>query len=69
MMGRERDGAHVREFIVNVVAESRCVDDGERNADAVLLEFWDHLSAMSTPPVVLAHLPTLTGLILMPSSK
>lgn len=31
--------AHARELVVDVVAESRSVDNSKRNADAILLEF------------------------------
>lgn len=33
-----REGWHVREFVVDIVAEPGSVDDGQSNANAVLLK-------------------------------
>jgi hypothetical protein len=39
--GAEKGGLCSRRVIVNVVTESRSVDNGQGNADAVFLELWD----------------------------
>ena len=66
-----------RELVVDLVSKAGRVDDCERDAHAVFLKLCRHLLRVSkTPepndgPVRLCeaeHLPTLTGLILMPSS-
>lgn len=36
-----RVSPHSRKFVVDVVAETRCVDDGEGNTNTVLFEFYD----------------------------
>ena len=69
-MEQRRDVAesrHVRELVVDVVAEAGSVDDGKSDTDAILVELWC-ASAPCQRHELRLDLPTLTGLILMPSS-
>ena len=60
---------YVREFVVDVVTETGSVDDGQGNTNAVLLKLYVSLLAgVGWKEQVGVHVPTLTGLILMPSS-
>ena len=64
----QRRDSNLRELVVDILAETRGINNGESNAHAFLVQFFasiettDRFSNMRDSP-------TLTGLILMPSSR
>lgn len=68
--GLEKQVDDVRELVVDLVTETGSVDDGEGDANAVLVEFCRRKgSATHHSREWTRYVPTLTGLILIPSSK
>ena len=64
-----RKRRHVRKLIIDVVAKPRGVDNGKSNTYAILLEFyrfWFNREVYEKASWI--YLPTLTGLIRIPSS-
>jgi hypothetical protein len=64
-----RKRKHVRKLIIDIVAKPRCVDNGKGNTYAILLEFykfWFNREGYEKASRI--YLPTLTGLIRIPSS-
>ena len=58
-------------FVVDVISESRGVNDGERNSNTILLKLWKiHSDKILVDGLVLRfkNWPTLAGFILIPAS-
>lgn len=65
-----KEGEDVRKLVVNLVSETGSVDDGEGNANAILLELCECAASIRIfEGREREYAPTLTGLILIPSSK
>ena len=69
----DKDGGNIRKFIVNVVTKARGIDNGQGNANAIFFQLCRlkvEINKISGNPVINEDKgsPTLTGLILMPSS-
>ena len=71
-MSRHENGyrkrRHVRKLIIDIVTKPRGIDNGKSNTYAILLEFykfWFNREGYETSRI---YLPTLTGLIRIPSS-
>lgn len=63
-------------FVVNLITEARGVDDGQRDAGSFIIDFelycrWsDEVTWQgATTAFILRDVPTVTGLILIPSSR
>jgi len=66
---RYRRTRHVRKLIIDIVAKPRGIDNGKSNTYAILLEFyrfWFNREGYEKASRI--YLPTLTGLIRIPSS-
>jgi hypothetical protein len=60
---------HVRKLIIDIVAKPRGIDNGKSNTYAILLEFYKFwFNREGYEKAFRIYLPTLTGLIRIPSS-